>query len=101
MIEYRQDYTGKIREKTVRTYCLRASAAVISNRAGAHIITPIDQNADIVYDHEFNADGLTRHFMRQYHMLLKEDPEAFQKNLDHLLTMKLDFVVRPNCFEFA
>lgn len=84
---------GQCVRKSIRTFYIRATAAVLSNSAGERILTPIAQNADIIWDCEFDADGLSRHFSQEYARLREKNPGTFCENLSELLSAKLRIVL--------
>ena len=85
-------------EKTIHTFYIRGSAAVLSNMGGEKYITPIGQEvSDLIWDVDnMDWDELKLHFEKKYASLKKNHSKWFKESLDQLRRMDLRIVLINN-----
>lgn len=98
LVEIKYDDDRKtVLGKTIHTFYIRGVAAVLSNKCGQKFITPIDQNADIIWDSdEMSWDMLKMHFENRYAAIKKNYPRWFKESLDRLHYMDMRIVLVNN-----
>lgn len=95
-VEYDDD-RKTVLGKTIHTFYIRGVAAVLSNKGGQRFVTPIDQNADIIWcSDEMGWDMLKMHFKKEYATFKKKRPRWFKEYLDRLHYMDMRIVLVNN-----